>query len=265
MKVLSYLRVLQGAHHPCPTVALGLFSDRRSRTESCPDTSGIALECLKMLNRALALICLAAGLLSTLPRPGDASEPVKSLMELRSEGVIVQKFDLSCGAAALATLLNFQFGDHVTEKEVAAGLIQRKEYIEHPEVVRIRQGFSLLDLKRFVDKRGYEGVGYGNLELKDLSALAPIIVAVSPIGYNHFLIFRGQIGDRVLLADPAFGNRTMSVEKFQRIWIDFPEIGRVGFIVTRDGNPAPPGLLAVKSDQFVAPSNSLVRQVLKLR
>jgi uncharacterized protein len=219
----------------------------------------------QMVTRGLALVCLAASLLSALPRSGGASEPVKSLYELRTEGVIVQKFDLSCGAAALATLLNFQFGDRVTEKQVTEGLIQRKEYIENPEVVRIRQGFSLLDLKRFVDGRGYQGVGYGNLDLKDLSGLAPIIVAVSPIGYNHFLIFRGQIGDRVLLADPAFGTRTMSIEKFQRIWIDFPEIGRVGFIVTRDGNTAPPGLLALQAHQFVVPPNSFVRQVLPLK
>ena len=131
--------------------------------------------------------------------------------------------------------------------------------------MRIRQGFSLLDLKRFVDNRGYQGVGYGNLELKDLGGLAPIIVAVSPLGYNHFLVFRGQVGDRVVLADPAFGNRTMSVEKFQRIWIDFPEIGRVGFIVTRDGNTAPPGMLALQSHRLAFPDNSFVRQVLELK
>jgi hypothetical protein len=67
------------------------------------------------------------------------------------------------------------------------------------------------------------------------------------------------------LPEPVFPHSELSVEKFQRIWIDFPEIGRVGFIVTRDGNPAPPGLFAVQSHQFVAPSNSLVRQVLSLK
>ncbi len=265
MAASGVLWVSRGVHQPMPTADLGCFLNRRPRTQSDPVTSGITLKLLRMVIRGLALACLAVSLLSTSPRPGRASEPVKSLYELRTEGVIVQKFDLSCGAAALATLLNFQFGDHVTEKQVAEGLIQRKEYIEHPEAVRIRQGFSLLDLKRYVDGRGYQGVGYGNLELKDLADLAPLIVAVSPIGYNHFLIFRGQIGDRVLLADPAFGNRTMSAEKFERIWINFPEIGRVGFIVTRNGNPAPPGLLAVQPRQFVVPSNSLVRQVLVLK
>ena len=46
-------------------------------------------------------------------------------------------------------MLTFQFGDPVTEKEVTAGLIRRPEYLEHPELVRVRQGFSLLDMRRY--------------------------------------------------------------------------------------------------------------------
>ena len=187
---------------------------------------------------------------------------VQSLLEMRRENVVVQKFDLSCGAAALATILNYQFTDPVTEREVATGLIQRKEYIEHPELVQVRQGFSLLDMKRYLSTRGYIGTGYGNMEFADLIKLAPIIVAVSPIGYNHFLIFRGVIGDKVLLADPAFGNRTMSIEKFERIWINFPDLGRVGFTVSRDGKQAPPRLLRVQPTQFVAPAPALIRNTL---
>lgn len=209
----------------------------------------------------LAALLIGVGLL----RPALANEwrgPVKSLLEMRQNHVIVQNYDLSCGAAALATILDFQYGEHVTEKQVAEGLVSRKIYIEHPELIRIRQGFSLFDMKRYVDRLGFVGIGYGHLELKDILHLAPIIVPVSPVGYNHFVIFRGMMGDEVLLADPAFGNRAMSLRKFERIWIRFPKLGRVGFIVTRDGKPGKPGLLAPRRDQFVAPSNNLVRQTL---
>jgi len=208
------------------------------------------------------LSLLAAGALLAPAAMADERPPVQSLYEMRHQDVIVQKFDLSCGAAALATVLKYQFGDNVTERDVAGGLIRRKEYIEHPEVIRIRQGFSLLDMKRYVDGRGYKGIGYGKLEMKDLLRLAPIIVAVSPIGYNHFVVFRGRVGDKVLLVDPAFGNRTMSIDKFERIWIDFPQFGRVGFVVTRDGTPAPPGRLAARSELFIAPAPALVRQTM---
>lgn len=191
-------------------------------------------------------------LLSLMAKPVVAeSTPVKTLLELRHQNVIVQKYDLSCGAAALGTLLNFQFGDRISEQEINLGMIRRREYIEHPELVRVRQGFSLLDMKQFVDGRGYEGIGYGQLEMDDLVKLAPIIVPVSPVGYNHFVVFRGVLRDEVLLADPAYGNRTMSREKFERVWIDFPELGRVGFIVTRNGKPAPPGALAPHPEEFV--------------
>lgn len=215
--------------------------------------------------RNFAAACLALGAIAVSagamrPASAESNRPVRSLLEMRQEHVVVQKFDLSCGAAALATLLKYQFGDPVTEKEVTQGLIRRQEYIEHPELVRIREGFSLLDMKRVAASRGYVGIGYGHLDMDDLLKLAPIIVAVSPLGYNHFVIFRGMIGDQVLLADPAYGNRTMSREKFEQIQIDFPEIGKVGFIITRDGNPAPPGQLAVRASEFIASSSQLTRQ-----
>jgi predicted double-glycine peptidase len=150
-------------------------------------------------------------------------------------------------------VLNIQHGDPVTEKEVARGLIKRQEYIDQPELVRIREGFSLLDLKRYVDQRGYDGIGYGKLEVENLTELAPILVPINTIGYNHFVIFRGIAGDRVLLADPAWGNRTMTVERFERSWIDYGTIGRVGFVVARtDGPvPAPAGDLAPRLEDFL--------------
>ncbi|GGF19991.1 hypothetical protein GCM10011611_27490 [Aliidongia dinghuensis] len=188
--------------------------------------------------------------------------PVRSVLEMRQQSAVVQKFDLSCGAAALATILRYQFGDPVTEREVAAGLIRRKEYIEHPELVRAREGFSLLDMKRYVDGRGYRGIGYGGLDFSDLVTMAPVIVPISPIGYNHFVVFRGTLGDKVLLADPAFGNRTMPVEKFQRVWIDFPKIGHVGFVVTIAGMPFPPGELAPHAEEYIAPADDAVREIL---
>jgi predicted double-glycine peptidase len=191
-----------------------------------------------------------------------AEPPVRSMLEIRERSVVVQKFDLSCGAAALATLLNYQFGDHVSEREVTRGLIRRQEYIAHPEIVRVRQGFSLLDLKRYLATRGYTGIGYGNLQMSDLVKLAPLIVAVHPFGYNHFVIFKGLAGDRVLLADPAFGNRTMSRHKFEKMQIDFPKIGKVGFIVTRNGQQAPPADLAPRMSDLVFPSGELLRQAL---
>ncbi|MEJ2726693.1 MAG: C39 family peptidase [Deltaproteobacteria bacterium] len=172
-------------------------------------------------------------------------------MEKRQQNVVLQKWELSCGAAALATILRYQYGVPVTERSVALGLIDREEYITNPNLVRFRQGFSLLDMKRFVDGLGYEGIGLGQLTLSGLFARAPIIVPVNLQGFPHFVIFRGGTLKTVLIADPAFGNVTMSREKFSKGWIDYQDIGHVGFIVTKGGSLAPAGRLSVGLSDFV--------------
>jgi predicted double-glycine peptidase len=164
---------------------------------------------------------------------------------------VIQKWDLSCGAAALATVLNHQHGDSVTEREIARGLMRRPEYVSQPFRVRAQQGFTLLDLKRYVDGRGYEGIGYGRLTLADLDEHAPILVPLSLHGYNHFVVYRGLHGNRVLLADPAWGNRTMLVERFEKAWIEATEVGKVGFVVARRDGRTPPDRLAPRASDFV--------------
>jgi predicted double-glycine peptidase len=214
--------------------------------------------------RAAALLAAAVALAGSGPSPGRAEDrgPVRSMLEMRQEGVVVQQWDLSCGAAALATLLTYQHGDAVSEREITRALIRREEYLENPELVRIRQGFSLLDLKRVAEARGYTGIGYGGLSLENLVAFAPVMVPISTAGYNHFVIFRGSLGDRVLLADPAFGNRTMTIARFEAAWMDLPDLGRVGFVVTRGDEPAPPGRLAPRPELFLAPPTAAVRETL---
>jgi len=164
---------------------------------------------------------------------------------------VLQQWELSCAAAALATILRYQYGDPVTERSVALGLINREEYLRNPNLVRLRQGFSMLDLKRFVDGVGYEGVGLGQLSLSDLIERAPIIVAVKLQGFPHFVVFRGATAHTVLLADPAFGNTTLSVDKFNDAWINYRDLGHVGFVVTREGELAPPGKLVARPSEFL--------------
>lgn len=178
------------------------------------------------------------------------TNPVNSILEMRHKNVIIQQWDLSCGAATLATLLNFQHGDYVTEKEVANALMNRPEYINNPQLVNIRQGFSLFDLKRYVEARGYKGIGYGKLSFEDLLAKAPIIVPINVFGYNHFVVFRGMSGNRVLVADPAWGNKTLLAEEFEDLRIDFPQIGKVGFVVARNDDLTPPNQLVPNSNEF---------------
>ena len=175
---------------------------------------------------------------------------MRSLVEVRGLHVVIQNWDLSCGAAVLATILNYQHGDSVSERDIATRLMARTEYLEDPMPVRYRQGFSLLDLKRFVDDRGYNGVGLGQLTLKHIVARTPIIVPINTFGYQHFVVFKGILGNRVLLTDPAFGNRTMLRSAFESAWIDFKEVGHVGFVVKRKDGLIPPNQLQPHPNDF---------------
>src|SRR5690606_5283590 len=121
----------------------------RSEAMGVPD-AGRAGRALVRTARTIAC-CLAFSAALPAVSSADGRGPVTSLLEMRRDRVVVQQWDLSCGAAALATLLNYQHGDAVSEREVARGLIQREEYLEQPLLVQARQGFSLLDLKRYVE------------------------------------------------------------------------------------------------------------------
>jgi hypothetical protein len=208
------------------------------------------------IRSAIAGALFLVALLAYSSDPADAYQPVRSLLEIRHNHVIIQKWDLSCGAAALATLLHYQFGEPVTEKQVAEALMRRIEYVQHPQLVQLREGFSVLDLKRYVQsyRNGslYKGEGLGQLDLSDLIDRAPIIVSVNALGYDHFVIFRGVMGNRVLVADPAWGNRTMTIDDFQRMWIDYGKpMGHIGFVVESVDGRKLPNRMQPKPSDFV--------------
>jgi predicted double-glycine peptidase len=184
----------------------------------------------------------------------QASPPVRSLLEIRQANVIVQQWDTSCGAAALATLLQYQHGLHDSEKEIAEGMLR----VTDPLKVKVRGGFSLLDLKRYADARGLEGVGYMNLGLDDLIAMAPAVVPVTIRGYPHFVVVRGRADGKVLIADPAFGNRTMDIWAFERAWQ-----GNIGFLVRRRDGLPPPSELTQRATDTLRPPDAVVRSALR--
>jgi uncharacterized protein len=158
---------------------------------------------------ALALVLAAAA-------SGVHAQPVRSLLESRQAGVVVQQWDSSCGAAALATVLTYGFHDPVTEKAVAQAMLRRTD----PLRVRVRGGFSLLDMKRYAEARGYRADGYRKASLDELAAMRSPIVPIVEYGNPHFVVVRGIRDGQVDLADPGFGNRKVSLERFRSAWQD---------------------------------------------
>lgn len=148
---------------------------------------------------------------------------VFSFLEIRERNLVRQAWDASCGAAALSTVLTHHFGDVYTEATIAISILANTD----PHLVRKRGGFSLLDLKRFAEAVGYTATGYGGLTLDDLAEHdGPSIIPVRIRGLDHFVVFRGRAAGRVLIGDPAFGNLTLSEERFEEYWTN-----GIGFFV----------------------------------
>lgn len=195
-----------------------------------------------------------AGLLA-----GCASEPatprtVTSLQESRQQNVVLQEWDLSCGAAALATVLRYQHDDPVPEKTIAESMLRRTD----PLTVRVKGGFSLFDLKRFTESRGLTGTGYLGLDLVALAKLGPAITPVNLGDYNHFVVFRGVVGDKVLVADPAFGNRSIDRDTFERGWL-----GNIGFVIGDPSGKPTANRLSVQPHDFIFAPAETVRHAIR--
>jgi uncharacterized protein len=166
---------------------------------------------------------LVAGLAcSLLPAPAraqaageEASKRIRSMQEIRTEGVTKQRWDMSCGAAALSTLLTYDFKDYTPETSIVVWLLHRLD----ANRVRARGGFSLLDLKHFAEARGYSAEGFSDMSLQDLAEeKTSVIVPIKSKGLDHFIVIKGFVDGHVIIADPAFGNLTMRVDRFQKLW-----------------------------------------------
>lgn len=139
---------------------------------------------------------------------------VKPFNDFKDQNIIKQKFDYSCGSAALATLLNFYLDEKLTEQQVIQGLMEYGD----SKMIEERRAFSLLDMKQFVAVLGYQGAGY-SAELDDLKKLGkPCIVPIEFYGYKHFVVFRGMYGDHMFFADPYMGNISFPVSNFEKMW-----------------------------------------------
>lgn len=139
------------------------------------------------------------------------------MKDLRDEGLVRQRFDYSCGAAALATLLRFGLNHSVTEQEIVDDLFRGLSQAD--SAIREKEGFSLLDLQKVAEGRGYRAQGF-RLEPEHLAQLqGPVIVFLEALGYRHYAVLKGVRGDRVYLADPSRGNIRMPAYRFLQAWM----------------------------------------------
>jgi len=155
----------------------------------------------------------AAGTVWVQGAEGISNVPIRSIQERKFDRVVRQQFDFSCGSAALATLLTFHYDQDTDEQESFRWMYERGDQEKISKV-----GFSLLDMKKFLESAGYEADGY-KATLDTLGeARVPAIALISIRGYRHFVVIKGVRDNEVLLGDPALGLRKMTRQEFQASW-----------------------------------------------
>lgn len=161
--------------------------------------------------------------LLTLVQPADAMEltvagmtvkvPVLSLQQSRFGTTARQQYDFSCGSAALATLLSHHYNFAISERTIF-----EKMYRAGDQQVIRKQGFSMLDMQRFLLANGFHADGFEQPVEKLMEAGLPAIVLISEKGYNHFVVIKGMADGRILLGDPSSGTRSVALSRFKALW-----------------------------------------------
>jgi predicted double-glycine peptidase len=166
---------------------------------------------------AAALLLCAVQQAGALDIPGIGGSrftvPVASMKEVKFQATLRQQYDFSCGSAAVATLLTHHYGRPVSERFVFEHMFARGDQRK----IR-KEGFSLLDMKRFLEAQGYNADGFKLPLQKLVDAKLPAIVLVAEKGYHHFVVIKGAADGRILVGDPASGTRSMPRAAFEQIW-----------------------------------------------
>jgi predicted double-glycine peptidase len=167
----------------------------------------------------------------------SVSKPVSSWKAMKFTNLVAQQSDFSCGAATLATIFNFAYHRKTTEGQVLVNMMK----VADPDLVR-EKGFSLLDMKNYVQTIGMQAEGY-SIPYSSLPKMkVPGIVLLNLKGYKHFVVLRKADDNYVHVGDPALGNRVMKRPDFEKTW------NGVVFVVLGEGydpntvlrNPPPP-------------------------
>jgi uncharacterized protein len=144
---------------------------------------------------------------------GTMNVRVTSFKERPFRTVVRQEFDNSCGSAAVATLLTYHFERPTTEHEAFVAMWEAgdQERIQ-------REGFSLLEMKLFLENLGYKADGFKVTLDKVKSVGVPVIVLIETNGYKHFVVIKGVRNGRVMVGDPARGLLKIKEERFMEVW-----------------------------------------------
>ena len=175
------------------------------------------------MSARLAILALAISLAAASPAAaaefrlqtdaGAYTPNIVSWRDMPFRTVVRQRYDMSCGSAAIATLLTHHYGRPIDEARVFTAMYEAGDQA----AIRTR-GFSLLDMQRYLAGRGLQADGY-RLGLSELERTrTPAVAMIETNGFRHFVVIKGVRGGRVLVGDPALGLMIYPRAEFERRW-----------------------------------------------
>ena len=113
----------------------------------------------------------------------NSTNQVSSWKELNEQNVVMQRYDYSCGAASLATLMKYYFDTDVSEKIILDFVKNSFSKQEYEKVEK--EGLSFLELEIIAGSMGYQSasVRLKPTALQQLSG--PVIVFLKTKYYRH--------------------------------------------------------------------------------
>lgn len=125
---------------------------------------------------------------------------------IQKKNVVKQNVDYSCGSASLATILTYFYNQPTTESQVIKDLALNKQMASFQDLANVSQKYGFIG----------RGIATNYDSLKKIKI--PAIVYLNHNRTDHFSVLRAIDDTHVYLADPSWGNRTLTRKQFEKIW-----------------------------------------------
>ena len=167
-----------------------------------------------------------------------------SYKELQRRQIVMQKQDYSCGAAVLATIFHYYWGEDVGE---AYFLDLLPEILNEEQMKdRVKNGLTLTDLRDVANKAGYAATML-KVQFSELAkGKVPVIVGITVKKHEHFVVFRGTDGAWAYLADPIRGQLRVPISTFLSQW----QRNAILVVAKRDEGVKEVNPMAVRADEI---------------
>ncbi len=187
--------------------------------------------------------------------PALSEKKFENWQDLKFKNIVKQKYDFSCGVAALTTLFNYQFGKNTKEQKLLLDYLKSLPKKRQNKITEF--GLSLFELKEIGEYFGFQ-VYVVKIPFQGLvKANRPALVYIENENFKHFVVFRGFKKGKVFLADPSLGNRSILPKDFINLWKGTTAL----FLVSKKEKNL--NILDIHNKELTFPQYQTIRNMLK--